>query len=74
MPNLCYDCPNTLRFAMAHHLRSVYKYDPADFTGLFSTDALHHWWETGKSAEQILLETVGTPDANRKSLWEPIAS
>lgn len=67
-----YDCPNTLRFLMAHRLRTDWKLDPADFKGLFSTDALVHWWETGKFADEILLETVGQPDRTRTSLWQPV--
>ena len=66
-----YDSPNTLRFLLAHTLRSEYKRDPADFKGLFSTDALRYWLTTGKHVDQILLETVGQPDKTRKSLWEP---
>ena len=67
---MSYDEPNTLRFALAHMLRTIYKQDPADFEGLFGIDALRYWWSTGKSAEQILLEVAGRPVPGRTSLWE----
>lgn len=66
-----YDCANTLRFLLAHKLRSEYKIDPADFKGLFSKHALEYWLTTGKHVDQILLETVGQPDRTRTSLWQP---
>ena len=54
-----YDCTNTLRFALAHCLRSEYLQDPADYSGLFQTDSLRYWLSTGRSAESILREVAG---------------
>jgi hypothetical protein len=64
-----YDKPNTLRFEMAHMLRTIWKLDPADVQGLFEPASLDYWWRSGKSADDILRATVGPPNPKRTSLW-----
>lgn len=56
-----YDNTNTLRFCLAHKLRTDYGISPADVKGLFQIDALEHWLRSGLSAEAILRQTVGQP-------------
>ena len=58
-----YDCINTLRFVLAHTLRTHYKRDPADFKDLFSRDSLTQWLETGYSGDEILRQTFAVEGA-----------
>jgi len=56
-----YDCINTLRFVLAHMLRTDYKQSPADYAGLFQTDSLRYWLSTGLAGHEILRQVMGRP-------------
>jgi hypothetical protein len=56
---------NTLRFVLAHDLRTVYKQIPADFSGLFQADALRYWLSTGLSGDEILRQVMGNTIAQQ---------
>lgn len=61
-----YEDNNTLRFVLAHMLRTEYKRSPADFPDLFSTEGLTKWRETGLTGTSILRRVVG-PKPDRKA-------
>jgi hypothetical protein len=56
-----YDSVNTLRFCLAHMLRTDYKQSPANFKELFETDSLRRWLATGLPAWEILRQVAGQP-------------
>lgn len=66
-----YDNINALRFALAHRLRTDYGQDPADWKGLFSTEALYHRLDWDLSAEEILLKEVGPPTVQHRPVRRP---